>query len=307
MSAITFTDVTLRDGLQMESEYLPVEKKLELFKKILALGPNRMEITSFVNPKWVPQFQDAESFCQKLFGAGSLPLGGVELMAFVPNEQGLTRLLPFPIPWVSAFVAASESFNRKNVNRSIIETLDDLKQIVTLARRERRKTRIYVSTVFGCPYEGRVDDIQLFSVLKKVVALNPDEIALSDTIGVGVPAQMRRIIKTFAPLFDQKRTSLHLHNTYGIAMASALAGFEEGIRSFDGSTGGIGGCPYAKGATGNVALEELRYLFFREGGASTWNPKALFEATTLLESWKIPLHSQPHEILKKGGAIYGLG
>ena len=297
--AIEITDVTLRDGLQMEARILSTEQKHELFTSLAACGYDRLEVTSFVHPKWLPQFADAESL------AARLPTGGTPLMAFVPNEKGLERCLRFPIPWVSLFVAASETFNRKNVNTGVDETLAEAGRCVARARREGRRSRIYVSTVFGCPYEGEIPDTTLFPTLEKVVALGPDEIALSDTIGVAVPARVREILGRFRSLYPAAGTALHLHDTYGMAVASALAGAEAGITRFDGATGGVGGCPYAKGATGNVATEDLQYAFFRAGSGSG-PPAEVAAALRCLTRLGIPPRSRLAEIWAKGGTPYGL-
>lgn len=301
-----FTDVTLRDGLQAETKAISLEDKFRLLERIVALPAQRLEITSFVNPKWIPQLADSQQFCEMIFRKPDV-WKGKELMAFVPNQKGLERLLPFEIPWVSAFVAVSETFNQKNVNAGISDTLKELKVIVDSARSKGRKVRLYVSTVFGCPYEGQIDDGKVQSVLKQVAEIDPDEIALSDTIGVATPEQVRRVVSDFGKVFGLKKTALHLHNTYGLAPAAAEAGYQSGIRSFDGTTGGIGGCPYAKGATGNVALEELQYLFFRMKACAFPDKVALLEATTFIEKLGLAVSSRLHDIMKKGGSLHGVG
>lgn len=301
-----FTDVTLRDGLQAETKAISIEDKFRLLERLVPLPAGRLEITSFVNPKWIPQLADSQAFCEMIFSKPDV-WKGKELMAFVPNQKGLERLLLFEIPWVSAFVAVSETFNQKNVNSPIADTIKELKVIVEQARAKGRKVRLYVSTVFGCPYEGQFEDAKVQSVLKQVAEIDPDEIALSDTIGVATPEQVRRIIGDFGKVFGLKKTALHLHNTYGLALGAAEAGYQAGIRSFDGSTGGIGGCPYAKGATGNVALEELQYQFFRMK-TGTFNHQAqLFAATSFLEKLGLAVNSRLHDIMKKGGSLHGVG
>lgn len=300
-----FTDVTLRDGLQMEAQLIPLADKLSLFERIAALPIQRIEITSFVNPKWIPQFVDAEAFCAEVMKRAPL-WKGKELMAFVPNRRGLDRLLAYDIGWVSAFVAVTETFNQKNVNSSIADTLKELSEVVRGAREKNRKVRLYVSTVFGCPYEGKMDLAATLKALKAVAALNPDEMALSDTIGVAVPSQIQAVLRGLAPLWDPAKTALHLHNTYDLAIAAAYTGYQEGIRSFDGSTGGIGGCPYAKGATGNVALEEMQYLFAREGAKASLDPDRLAAVTQELARLGVTVNSRLADILKKGGKLHAI-
>jgi hydroxymethylglutaryl-CoA lyase len=302
---VHITDVTLRDGLQMEKS-IAASLKLALFDKLVACGYDRLEVTSFSHPKWMPQFADSEAFCQLLYQSPK-KLPDLEWMAFVPNERGLERLLAYPIPWVSAFVAASETFNQKNVNADIATTLTALKPLVVKAQAAGRKVRLYVSTVFGCPYEGAIDEAKLFTTLNGVAALNPDEIALSDTIGVALPGQVRAIVKKFANTYPIEKTALHLHDTYGLAVAGCEAGFEVGIRRFDGSTGSIGGCPYAKGATGNVAAEELQYLFRRLGAVPEFRGTEIQAALeTLRTDLGLTVKSRLNDIWQRGGTLYGV-
>jgi hydroxymethylglutaryl-CoA lyase len=306
MAALLLTDVTLRDGLQMEAKTIPVQKKAELFHKLLGCGYARLEITSFANPKWMPQFADSEDFCQHVFTPAERT--ATELMAFVPNEKGLERLLRYPIPWASAFVAVSETFNQKNVNQPIGETLSALGKIIARARGEHRRVRVYVSTVFGCPYEGAIPEKKLFETLGRVIDLGPDEVALSDTIGVAVPADVDRILPRFLESYPKDQTAMHFHNTYGMALANIATAWRLGVSRFDGSTGGIGGCPYAKGATGNVASEEIAYAFFREKpGLFPFDRQAMQAALSFLQrDLGLTLHSSLAEILTKGGTWYGV-
>ena len=297
---VRLTDVTLRDGLQMEA-FLPTAKKLELLRRLVPCGYDRLEITSFVNPKWVPQFASADEFCQEVFRS---PKGLPQLMAFVPNARGLERLLAYPFPWVSLFVAVSETFNKKNVNQTIAETLAEAGRVIAAARAAGRKTRLYVSTVFGCPYEKVIAEPHLEKVLAEAARLGPDEIALSDTIGVAVPSQVERVLELFKKYFPVKDTALHFHDTYGLALAGALTGYRLGVRSFDGSTGGIGGCPYAKGATGNVALEKIAYAFFREGYTLEFRQAELHELLTWLRGEGLSVSSSIADILNKGGTLH---
>ena len=305
MNPVRLTDVTLRDGLQMEARYLGNDEKLGLLERLLACGHSRVELTSFVPAKWVPQFVGHQEFCQRAF-AELPPLKSQETMAFVPNLKGLERLIAFPIPWASTFIATSEEFNRRNVNQSVAETATELGQIVEQAHRHGRKVRIYISTVFGCPYQGAISEARLDEVFAIVARLKPDEIALSDTIGVALPTQVSAVVKRFARHFPLEKTALHLHDTYSLALAGAEAGFNEGIRLFDGSTGGVGGCPYAKGATGNVPIESLAYLFFRQGRLPEFKWARIEETLSFLETHGLELHSSLHNILKKGGAVYGI-
>lgn len=299
-----FTDVTLRDGLQMEAATLSVEQKFALFQHLVACKFQRIEITSFVNPKKVPQFADAEALCKKIFAAADdMP----PLMAFVPNDRGAERLQAFPIPWTACFVSVSEAFNKKNVNATVDESLFQVEAVVNRVRQLNRKVRVYVSTVFGCPYQGKVDPGVLMRVLRTIATLQPDEIALGDTIGVATPTQVTETLALVSQFFPLKNVALHLHNTYGLALAAAQAGYAAGVRKFDGATGGIGGCPYAKGASGNVASEDLLYSAYRQG----WMPE--FEGEGFRRALKflgtdlgLKLQGRLVEVWAKGGNWYGV-
>lgn len=300
---LQITDVTLRDGLQMETMIAP-EKKLELYELLAQCPYDRLEVTSFVHPKWVPQFGDSETFLQKVYAGNPKK----ELMAFVPNEKGLERMLKFPIPWASAFIAASDTFNQKNINISTDETVDVLKGIVQSAHKNKRKVRIYVSTVFGCPYEGAIPIDKLFRVLDRLTLLGADEIALSDTIGVAEPSQVETILKRFLTAFPAQKTAMHFHDTYGLALANVSKAYDMGVTHFDGSTGGIGGCPYAKGATGNLSTEEMLFLFHRRGILKKFPEKEVFGVLDYLEkTLKLSVHSHLYDIRKRGGMLYGIG
>lgn len=299
--SLHFTDVTLRDGLQMVSQVVAVEKKLALFDKLVACGFSRIEITSFVNPQKVPQFADSEAFCQALFARGKSP---VELMAFVPNARGMERLLAFPIDWSACFVSVSESFNAKNVNATVDQSLAQVESVVASAKKVGRKVRAYISTVFGCPYEGAIGDETLKYVFEKVAAAGPDEISLGDTIGVATPKQVNHVLDLLAQEYPLAQTALHLHNTYGLAVAAALAGYQRGIRRFDGATGGIGGCPYAKGASGNAASEDLLYAFWRQGQVGDFRTQAFTSVLETLQGLGLESQGRLSEVWKKGGNWY---
>ncbi len=299
---VELTDVTLRDGLQVESRLLSLDEKASLFDALVPCGYARLEVTSFVNPKWLPQFADAESLAPRLAAVTGRP----ELMAFVPNEKGLERLLPLPIEWAAAFVAVTEAFNKKNVNMTVDESLQGLERTCRRAREAKRRIRVYISTVFGCPYQGRVAAADRKPVFERVAAMAPDEIALGDTIGVATPAQVQEVLRELAANYPVERTALHFHNTYGLAVASAFAGYQSGVRKFDGATGGIGGCPYARGATGNIATEELAYAFFREQCYPAFASAAFAAALDRLRSLGLPIRSQLGEVQGKGGQWYGV-
>lgn len=297
------TDVTLRDGLQSEKTTLTTEQKLQLLRVIVSYRPNRIELTSFVHPKWVPQLADSESFCKQVFSDSALAKT-VEWMAFVPNTKGLERLLSFPIEWASAFVAVSETFNHKNVNCAREDTLRDLAGLVQQAQSAGRKCRVYISTVFGCPYQGVVTVREFVEIAKKVADLKPDEIALGDTIGVATPDQVENVLAALGGFWPLNKTALHLHNTYGMALAGIEEGHRRGVRHFDASLGGTGGCPYAKGASGNVSMEEVLYLGWRQEWLEAFPSKELEQGLRVLEATGLETRSQLAMITKKGGSWF---
>jgi hydroxymethylglutaryl-CoA lyase len=272
-------EVGPRDGLQNEPETVPTDAKLELVRRLAAAGLRRIEVTSFVSPKWIPQLADGESL------AAVLPeLPGVRFSALVPNEQGYARFRGAGnIEMAAVFISASETHNRKNVNCGIAEQLERFRPVVQRARADGVPLRAYVSTVCGCPYEGPVAIGAVTSLVEQLLALGVEEISLGDTIGVGVPSGVRELVTAVAGVAPLASVALHLHDTYGRALANVSAGYETGVRTFDSSLGGLGGCPYAPGASGNVATEDVVDLFETSGIATGVSLDALVDATAWLE------------------------
>ena len=264
---VTVYEVGPRDGLQNEAALVPTEGKLQLIAALAGAGLSRIEATSFVSPAWIPQLADAAEV------TAALPRQpGVGYVVLVPNARGLARLLvalaraPGGPPVAAAvFLSASESHNRKNVNKTVEETFAAFAEVIPPARAAGLAVRGYVSTVFGCPYEGAVDPGRAAAVALRLLALGCDQVSLGDTIGVGTPSQVRAVLRRLLPEVPAERLALHLHDTRGTALANALAGLEEGITTFDASVGGLGGCPYAPGASGNLATEDLVYLLHGMG------------------------------------------
>jgi hydroxymethylglutaryl-CoA lyase len=257
-------EVSLRDGLQNEPDVVPTATKLQHLDRLLAAGFTDIEVTSFVRPRWVPQLADAADVARSLPEAP-----GVRFWALVPNPVGLDRALDAQMRHVATILSASETHNQKNVNRTVAESMAGLRQVIRTAVAEGVTVRAYVSTVFGCPYEGPVDPRRTLDLALELLALGAEEIALGDTIGAGTPRQVREILGFLVdgglPL---ERTACHFHDTRGTALLNAWVAYEFGVRTFDGSVGGVGGCPYAPGAAGNVASEDLAYLF-QESGVET--------------------------------------
>jgi hydroxymethylglutaryl-CoA lyase len=207
---------------------------------------------------------------------------------------------------VSLFSAVSETFHKKNVNNEIEEGLTESKRLVQRIHQNKKKSRLYLSTVFGCPYEGSIQMAAIETVLKKAIETGVDEVALSDTIGVAHPNQIKEVLEMALKHLPTNKIALHFHNTYGIGIANVAAAIEMGVNQFDGATGGLGGCPYAKGASGNLATEEIVYFLEREGRAPKVDWSSISE--TLKELKQCGLHTESHiaSVLEKGGNLYGI-
>jgi hydroxymethylglutaryl-CoA lyase len=257
-SRITIYEVGPRDGLQNESARLAVEAKVRLIEKLAAAGLSRIEIGSFVRSEWIPQLADTDEVARR-----AIRIPGVHPSALVPNRHGLERALAAGLREVAVFMSASESHNQKNTNKSIRSSLELFGEIVPEALRNGLTVRAYLSTVWGCPYEGAVDPMRSFELARQLRDMGCREISLGDTIGVGNPLQTRRILELFlggkgsVKALAAQEVTLHLHDTNGTALANALVGYEMGITTFDTAIGGLGGCPYAPGAAGNLATEDL--------------------------------------------------
>jgi hydroxymethylglutaryl-CoA lyase len=249
---VTVYEVGPRDGLQNEAARLPVEAKVKLVEALAASGIPRIELGSFVRPDWIPQLADTEEVVHR-----ALRIPGVRFSALVPNRYGLERAVASGLKEVAVFMSASESHNRKNTNKTIEKSLEVFGEIVPLARSHGMTVRAYLSTIWGCPYEGHVDVARAVDIAQKLREMGAAEISLGDTIGIGNPLQTRRILEAFFERFPPQEIALHLHDTNGTALANALVGLEMGITTFDTSIGGLGGCPYAPGAAGNLATEDL--------------------------------------------------
>jgi len=253
-------EVSPRDGLQNEAALIPIDGKRRLIEALVGAGLDRLEITSFVSPKWVPQLSDAEELASTL-----KPPPGVTYSALVPNARGLERALACGVREIAVFLSASETHNKMNVNKTVADTLSVFEEIVPPAREANVAVRAYVSTVWGCPYEGPVDPAKVLSIARRLLELGCYQISLGDTIGVGTPKQTRDIVQRFLDEMPPSMFALHLHDTRGTALANVLVGLELGVRDFDASVGGVGGCPYAPGASGNLATEDLVFMLHGMG------------------------------------------
>ena len=244
-----------RDGLQNEGQVVPLATKLALIERLTDAGLREIEATSFVSPKWVPQMGDHDALMRTLQRRP-----GVSYPVLTPNLQGLQAALAAGADHVAVFAAASEAFSKKNINCSIAESIDRFLPVMAAAREAGAKVRGYVSCVVGCPYEGAVAPARVAEVAERLVDIGCYEVSLGDTIGVGTPASVQRMLEAVAARVPVERLAGHYHDTYGMAVANVFASLQAGLRCFDASVGGLGGCPYAKGATGNVATEDVVYL-----------------------------------------------
>ncbi|WP_035920432.1 hydroxymethylglutaryl-CoA lyase [Frankia sp. QA3] len=252
-ASVTVYEVGPRDGLQNEKGVIPTEAKAEFIRRLLGAGLRVIEATSFVHPDWVPQLADAEDLLDLL---EDLP--GVRYPVLVPNARGLRRALDRGVRDIAVFASATETFSRRNLNRGVTEALEMFAPIVASAREAGAGVRGYVSMVCGDPWEGVVGVDQVVEVARRLFELGCTEISLGDTIGVGTPGQVTRLVRAVSgagvPL---EQVAVHFHDTYGQALANVLAALQAGVRTVDSSAGGLGGCPYAESATGNLATEDL--------------------------------------------------
>jgi hydroxymethylglutaryl-CoA lyase len=274
---ITIVEVGPRDGLQNEAIPVSTAAKIALIEALADAGLRRIEAGSFVSPKWVPQMAGSEAVITALH-----PRPGVTYSALVPNLQGLARAMETGIREIAIFGAASETFSQRNINCSIAESLERFRPVTEAALAAGLRVRGYVSCALGCPYEGHIAPEAVVSLASNLAALGCFEISIGDTIGVGTPNQARDVVSRVADAIGLSRTAIHFHDTYGQALANILACLEIGVATIDSAVAGLGGCPYAKGATGNVATEDVVYMLNGMGIATGVDLPALAAAGTAI-------------------------
>ena len=252
---VRIVEVGPRDGLQNEKNPVSTTDKITLIERLAASGLSTVEATAFVSPKWVPQMADAAEVY-----VGIAPRDGVRYPVLVPNLQGYERARAVGVSEIAVFGAASEAFSKANINASIAESLERFAPVLEAAQRDGVAVRGYVSTVLGCPYQGDVPLADVVRVAKALHAMGCYEISLGDTIGVGTPRKAVAMLRAVATEVPMAQLAVHFHDTYGQAIANVAACLEEGVRVVDAAVSGTGGCPYAKGASGNVASEDIVYL-----------------------------------------------
>jgi hydroxymethylglutaryl-CoA lyase len=252
---VQIVEVGPRDGLQNEAARILTPNKIGFVDRLSDAGHTRIEVSAFVSPKWVPQMADAEDVF-----AGITRRPGVRYSALVPNLAGLERARRANVDEIAIFAAASETFSRRNINQTIDESLATYKMTCDAARAHGLRVRGYLSTSFGCPFEGEVPPARVAEVAARLLDLDVYEVAISDTIGIAHPGQVPEVIGEVTRRVPIAQVALHFHDTRGTALVNVLAGLHEGVTTFDASAGGLGGCPYAPGAAGNLATEDLLYM-----------------------------------------------
>ncbi|WP_100331001.1 hydroxymethylglutaryl-CoA lyase [Bacillus xiapuensis] len=295
----TIKEVGPRDGLQNEVHQVSTEHKTAWVNQLSESGLSYIEVTSFVHPKWIPQLADGK---EVLASINKQP--GVTYAALVPNMKGLERALQSNVDEISVFMSASESHNVSNINKTINETYPVVKEVISAAKAAGKTIRGYLSTVIACPYEGAVEPEQVLRAADHLFSMGIDELSLGETIGVAVPTQVEGMLEKILPHFPVEQLAMHFHDTRGTALANILKSLEMGITTFDSALGGLGGCPYAKGAAGNVATEDLLYMLAEMKIETGVQMEALVAAGEYMEAILAkPLRSRQMEIhrqLKRG-------
>jgi hydroxymethylglutaryl-CoA lyase len=296
--AVTIVEVGPRDGLQNEKAAVSTADKVEFVNRLSAAGLPVIEVAAFVSPTWVPQMADAgEVF------AGITRRPGGRYAALVPNVAGLERAHAAGVTEVGIFAAASEGFSRRNINRGIEESLDTYRGVCARAAELGVRVRGYVSTAFGCPFDGGVPPGKVADVASALINMGAFEVAVSDTIGIAHPAQVAEVVTEVASQIPLAQMALHFHDTRGMALANVLAGLDSGVRTYDASVGGLGGCPYAPGATGNLATEDLTYMLDGLGVETGVDLSKLFAASAFIES-RVG-HDLPSRVYRASRAVVG--
>jgi hydroxymethylglutaryl-CoA lyase len=276
---VSVYEVGPRDGLQNEAVTIGTVRKLRLVDALVAAGLARIEVTSFVSPHWIPQLADADRLADLV-----TQREGVTFSALCPNLRGLARARVADLREVAVFLSASETHNRRNINKSIDQALAAFQQLIPQALGYGMRVRGYVSTAWGCPYEGEIDPAVTLRLARSLLELGCYEVSLGDTIGVGTPLQTKRIVKLMLSELPANKLALHMHDTRGQALSNVLVGLELGIRTIDAAIGGLGGCPYAPGASGNLATEDLVYMLDAMGIKTGIDPEKLWEAGRIAEA-----------------------
>jgi len=276
-SKVTIVEVGPRDGLQSEAQQVPSQIKIDLINQLSCCGLSVIESGSMVNPKWVPQMADSETVIKAI---NQHP--DIKYPVLVPNEKGMQRALAAGAKSVAIFVSASEGFNHKNLNCSIEQSFTHFKPVMAIAHDSGIEVRAYLSCVMGCPYDGKIKPMVVATIARRLIELGCYEVSLGDTIGTGTPLQAQRLIQTVSKQVATEQLAIHFHNTRGQALANIYACLELGITTIDAAVGGLGGCPYAAGSSGNVATEDVIYMLHGMGIETGVDLRALSEAGNMI-------------------------
>lgn len=290
--SVRIIEVGLRDGLQNESTFLSVIQRFDLLNKLIDAGTKNFEIGAFVSPQWVPQMAVTGELIAKFkkkYNQTQFKNKKLQSSVLVPNIQGLKLAIDAGMSEVSIFASSTESFSQKNINCSIAESFERFKPIMVMAKKNKIKVRGYLSVCFGCPYEGPVSEVKVTALAKKLIQMGCYEVSIGDTIGVANAGQVESLFKKLKKVIPAKKIAGHFHDTRGQALANILQAYKLGITTFDTSLGGLGGCPYAKGATGNVATEDVVYMFDGLKVKAGLNLKKLIK----INQWLNPLMNHP--------------
>lgn len=290
---VKIVEVGPRDGFQNEPQAIPTEIKVRFVDALSTAGCGEIEVSSFVSPRRVPQLADAEEVFRRIRRAP-----GVVYSALVPNERGLDRALEAGVSRISVFTAASETFNRLNIRAGIADSIQRFRPVAERARAVGLPIRGYISTAFVCPFEGPIAPEKVVEVARRLVDLGIEEVSIGDTIGAAVPAQVDRLLDALEGVLPRERIALHLHDTRGTALSNVLLGLQRGIAIFDTSAGGLGGCPYAPGASGNLSTEDLLYFLAGLEVETGIDPEGIRRASDLVE--KALDHSLPSRVRRAG-------
>ncbi|WP_416826128.1 hydroxymethylglutaryl-CoA lyase [Ectobacillus polymachus] len=284
---VVIKEVGPRDGLQNEKKIVGTNDKLEWIHLLSDTGLSYIEVSSFVHPKWIPALADATDVFANLERKADITYA-----ALVPNERGLQRALAANVDEVSVFLSASETHNRSNINTSVADALKSIKEVTAASLQAGKKVRGYISTVFGCPFEGPVSISAVMELCEELLSYGIYEISLGDTIGVANPLQVEQVLESLLDKFPASSLALHFHNTYGMALANVLQSLVMGITTFDSACGGLGGCPYAPGASGNIATNDLIHMLHSMGVQTNIDEDRFMIASQFIErKLDIPLNS----------------
>jgi hydroxymethylglutaryl-CoA lyase len=294
---LKIVEVGPRDGLQNIKEIITTKDKVAYIQMLAEAGCRNIEVTSFVHPRWVPQLADSAEVY-----ASIAKIDGVRYSALVPNVKGIERAIAAGVQEIAVFIGASETFNLKNSNASTDQILQQIEEVMDMATQSNMPVRAYVSNSFGCPFEGPVPVQEVVGLTGRLLDLGIYEVCLGDTIGVAVPTDVEELLEAVLSRFDVEQIGLHMHDTRGIALANVLRGLDLGITTFDTSAGGLGGCPFAPGAAGNLATEDLVYAFNRMGIQTKIDLAKLVEASRFMEKvLGYPLPSKCLQAMRASG------